>query len=477
MPGTDLLLARILSPLARSLDEARRHLELSPETQDGPAAERSPAFTPAQADAAPAPAFAPNTPAVPAPPVAATRLPHGVPPLTRPHASGAPDADAAAAPHASQAYASAAPLNPAPHVSPHHGQGGASNAQPAGHPLTSGAAAPTSAPGPQLRPGGTGLVGAHTPAPAAPAHPSPAYRADAAPLAPPGPHPGLTPNQAAPAGPSPAPRRWRRLPMPVLPPGTHDSYDFRPLPLVHAPEPAPLAEAPIRPAAPRVMAAPIAPPAPQAIDIPAPSPAPGPMPAPVSSAVAGQAPAAPSSPAPRPDVPQAQEPGTPVAAPEMPGAPQASNLSAPAPLRLQARPRPLNTLNAPTIASPSTPQTPAPTAQSPSTPWSTPTPASAARLGAVDRALTPVLDQAWQMSHQALLAEESPDTSSSAPGAPASPAPDSLVPPGGPRINNHFHVNVAVDGRGANGSADDPLFEERLVGLLRDAARRQGLDV
>ena len=469
MPGTDLLLARILSPLARSLDEARRHLELSPETQDGPAAEPSPAFPPAQADAAPAPAFAPNTPAVPAPPVAATRLPHGVPPLTRPHASGAD--------------ALAAPINPAPHVSPHHGQGDTSSAQLAGHPQTSGAAAPTSAPGPQLSPGDTGLVGAHTPAPAAPAHPSPAYRADAAPLAAPGPHPGLTPNQAAPAGPAPAPRRWRRLPMPVLPPGTHDSYDFRPLPLVHAPEPAPLAEAPIHLAAPRVMAAPIAPPAPQAIDIPAPSPAPGPMPAPVSSTVAGQAPAAPSSPAPRPDVPQAQEaapitqaqePGTPVAAPEMPGAPQAFNLSAPAPLRLQARPRPLNTLNASTDASPWAPQPPAPTAQSPSAPWSTPTPASAARLGAVDRALTPVLDQAWQMSHQALLAEESPDTS---PGTPTSPAPDSLVPPGGPRINNHFHVNVAVDGRGANGSADDPLFEERLVGLLRDAARRQGLDV
>jgi hypothetical protein len=92
--------------------------------------------------------------------------------------------------------------------------------------------------------------------------------------------------------------------------------------------------------------------------------------------------------------------------------------------------------------------------------------------------MSPVLDHAWQLSHTALLAETSGPTLAPA-LADTAPAPDALPPAGGPRINNHFHVNVAVDGRdGSPGSlGSESQLEESLVNLLRDAARRQGLDV
>ncbi|WP_284209296.1 hypothetical protein, partial [Chitiniphilus shinanonensis] len=59
-------------------------------------------------------------------------------------------------------------------------------------------------------------------------------------------------------------------------------------------------------------------------------------------------------------------------------------------------------------------------------------------------------------------------------GADAMPAGD-----GGeaPRVANHFNVNVAMSS-GGGALADDPqALRDALTELLRDAARRQGLDV
>lgn len=82
--------------------------------------------------------------------------------------------------------------------------------------------------------------------------------------------------------------------------------------------------------------------------------------------------------------------------------------------------------------------------------------------GRVADALEPVLDKAWQLTDAGLRQDQGID--------PAAPMP------GGPRVNNHFHVSVALAGDGA-APRDAQELETALVALLRDAARRQGLDV
>lgn len=82
-------------------------------------------------------------------------------------------------------------------------------------------------------------------------------------------------------------------------------------------------------------------------------------------------------------------------------------------------------------------------------------------IGRVADAMAPVLDKAWQLTDSSL--RDSDDKQ-----APSMTA--------GPRVNNHFHVSVALAGDGS-APRDAQELETALVALLRDAARRQGLDV
>ena len=84
-------------------------------------------------------------------------------------------------------------------------------------------------------------------------------------------------------------------------------------------------------------------------------------------------------------------------------------------------------------------------------------------LTRVMQAMDPVLERAWQLTDTAL--QPAADT----PPAPAADAP-------APRVANHFHVNVALGSDTAAGR-DPQQLQDALAALLRDAARRQGLDV
>ncbi len=83
-------------------------------------------------------------------------------------------------------------------------------------------------------------------------------------------------------------------------------------------------------------------------------------------------------------------------------------------------------------------------------------------LTRVMQAMDPVLDKAWQLTDAAL------PTGRDAPSDMAAEAP---------RVTNQFNVTVAL-GEAADTAGRDPRqLEDALVALLRDAARRQGLDV
>jgi hypothetical protein len=76
------------------------------------------------------------------------------------------------------------------------------------------------------------------------------------------------------------------------------------------------------------------------------------------------------------------------------------------------------------------------------------------------QAMAPVLDTAWRLTDAALSPERSVPR----------PRPK-------PRVANHFHVNVALGDTTGTAGRDRNQLEETLTALLRDAARRQGLDV
>ncbi|HSC81554.1 MAG TPA: hypothetical protein VLC08_14450 [Chitinolyticbacter sp.] len=89
-------------------------------------------------------------------------------------------------------------------------------------------------------------------------------------------------------------------------------------------------------------------------------------------------------------------------------------------------------------------------------------------LRRVGRAVEPMLDRAYGLTMAEL------DAGAAAFGAASNDEPPAEPPA---RVNNHFNVNVAVGG-GTAQLADDPqALREALADLLRDAARRQGLDV
>lgn len=82
-------------------------------------------------------------------------------------------------------------------------------------------------------------------------------------------------------------------------------------------------------------------------------------------------------------------------------------------------------------------------------------------LTRVLQAMDPVLDKAWQLTDAAL----SPDQT------PAPTGPDA------PRVSNNFNVTVALGDASSAAGRDPQQLQDALVALLRDAARRQGLDV
>lgn len=82
-------------------------------------------------------------------------------------------------------------------------------------------------------------------------------------------------------------------------------------------------------------------------------------------------------------------------------------------------------------------------------------------LTRVLQAMDPVLDKAWQLTDAAL----SPDQTPAPTGADA------------PRVNNNFNVTVALGDASSAAGRDPQQLHDALVALLRDAARRQGLDV
>ncbi len=84
-------------------------------------------------------------------------------------------------------------------------------------------------------------------------------------------------------------------------------------------------------------------------------------------------------------------------------------------------------------------------------------------LTRVMQAMDPVLDKAWQLTDAALPAGRD---------APSDVSADA------PRVTNQFNVTVALGGEATDTAGRDPRqLEDALVALLRDAARRQGLDV
>ncbi|WP_300444865.1 hypothetical protein [Zoogloea sp.] len=82
-------------------------------------------------------------------------------------------------------------------------------------------------------------------------------------------------------------------------------------------------------------------------------------------------------------------------------------------------------------------------------------------LTRVLQAMDPVLDKAWQLTDAAL----SPDQTPAPTGADA------------PRVSNNFNVTVALGDTSSAAGRDPQQLQDALVALLRDAARRQGLDV
>lgn len=138
-------------------------------------------------------------------------------------------------------------------------------------------------------------------------------------------------------------------------------------------------------------------------------------------------------------------------------------------LRLRHRPpepEPLGTDHGgetPVTSDPSPPRPTAPHSQLPS---------RKPALSRVMRAMEPVLDKAWQLTDANL--REQDDGADRTPSSRMDEARPANEPP---RVSNHFQVNVALSGDAAGRISDPAQLEDALVALLRDAARRQGLDV
>jgi hypothetical protein len=99
-------------------------------------------------------------------------------------------------------------------------------------------------------------------------------------------------------------------------------------------------------------------------------------------------------------------------------------------------------------------------------------------------AMRPVFDRAAALTDMTLAADDAwPIANGAPPGSISSvdrPQSDGPVPPvAGPtpaQVNNNFSVTVAM-GASRDDALDREALQDALVAILRDAARRQGLDV
>jgi hypothetical protein len=82
--------------------------------------------------------------------------------------------------------------------------------------------------------------------------------------------------------------------------------------------------------------------------------------------------------------------------------------------------------------------------------------------------MTPVLEQAHQVTHSTLTVERA-STPPATQGTPASGT--------GAAVRNTFNVNVHLDPANAQAGLDRRALEDALVDILRETARRHGLEV
>ncbi|QRN93820.1 hypothetical protein JRI60_32260 [Archangium violaceum] len=83
----------------------------------------------------------------------------------------------------------------------------------------------------------------------------------------------------------------------------------------------------------------------------------------------------------------------------------------------------------------------------------------------VTRGLSPVWEQAHQLTHTALTVERA-----------STPASTVTAPPSG-AVRNTFNVNVHLDPSAPQEGLDRRTLEDALVDILRETARRHGLEV
>ncbi len=406
------LVARILQPLARSLAEARHHLDLE-------AADEAPADDAASASPDAPPAFAPrrhDRQHEPAHPAAAIPLPAMTRAASRQAATGAPSLKLPAAPHAVGTEAPS-PGHPAARPAGHRSIERRSDASPSTPPAWHGTAGP----------------GAH--APTTPPPDEPATASAVAPVA----------NRNA-DSPAPAPVRSGAAAA-----GLRVAH-----PPTTAPDSAPAAAAAeqIHRAGPPLRTIGAARTQPDHLDTAtdAGRTQPSPPSAPQHRAATAAAPSVVASHAgtPAPTAPAADEPR-----------PAPAAIRPPRNWRL--RPTPLRAVEPSSNPPPGEPSEQAaghPAAPQPAAPSLLPRNPALTR---VMQAMDPVLDRAWQLTDAALQ-----------PATDAAPAPAADTP--APRVANHFHVNVALGSDTAAGR-DPQQLQDALAALLRDAARRQGLDV
>ncbi len=385
------LVARILQPLARSLEEARQHLALE-DVDDTPADEESP----------PAPDTAP-----------VLRLtPHG------------------SASHLQPPPSSGLPTTPAARIDRSGSQATPSLRPPA--PVTPAATPAASAPG----------VSPIAQSPFSPAGiPQSAY------VAPPATDtarqvPASAPEPASPPATAPTPGQFRTGTAPHLPEAVLDAAPQPASPPAAPGEPASTAPSPAAIRLVRANALPDQPPAPSVAEDANPSTTPAAF---KTSPPSGT----PPLPAAHPDAP------TPAIA--QPAHPP----SAPTPRHWRLRPAASieatqsladDTLGADAAAPPAPARSTAAPSVLPRNP----------ALTRVMQAMDPVLDKAWQLTDAALPAGRD---------APSDMAGEA------PRVTNQFNVTVALGAATDTAGRDPRQLEDALVALLRDAARRQGLDV
>jgi hypothetical protein len=107
---------------------------------------------------------------------------------------------------------------------------------------------------------------------------------------------------------------------------------------------------------------------------------------------------------------------------------------------------------------------PAPEPTAAPAPTRPPSPVAPRLAEQVTGGMAPVLERAQQLTRAA----SPPERSMSAQGAAAPP---------GEAVRNTFNVNVHLDPSGASPGVDRRALEEALVDILRDTARRHGLEV